>query len=435
MSSKFPKYKYLITYRLSEIIFDLVDAFVLKYLSHLGSLSYLSLKDQILKCARSIKQNIIEGVSEVASLKNQIKLLGVAYASTEELIADLEDFLRRKNLALYPKNHLKVVEFRRLGTRLSSLSNLSSLGTLKEKLALPASLEEAANLILTLCHQLSFLLHRQIQAAENKFVQEGGYTENLFLKRLNKKKLNNKLNLTKPRLPIQGFTLLEVVIVVALISLLIIAGFVLMNPKKQIEKAWDAKRKKDLDTIKKILEDYYNDKNCYPKAEEISYQIIAPGQGYICGNEKSSPNFQPYINKLPCDPQNPIKRYLYLNENSSCPSNYRVYTILSENIPLSGRNSYNYGISSGNISLQPYPTSSYSNPTSTNTSFTTSSTSPTIPSLTLTSCPPDPIQKYCFKGQICNICGSFFHCQEPTSCNQPLQLYSDELCSQPCSLP
>lgn len=434
MSSKFPKYKYLITYRLSEIIFDLVDAFVLKYLSHLGSLSYLSLKDQILKCARSIKQNIIEGVSEVVSLKSQIKLLGVAYASTEELIADLEDFLRRKNFALYPKNHPKVVEFRRLGTRLSSLSNLNSLGVLKEKPALPASPEEATNLILTLCHQLSFLLHRQIKATENKFVQEGGYTENLFLKRLNKKKLN-KLNLTKSHFPIQGFTLLEVVIVVLLISLLIIAGFVLMNPKKQIEKAWDAKRKKDLDTIKKILEDYYNDKNCYPKAEEISYQIIAPGQGYICGNEKSSPNFQPYINKLPCDPQNPIKRYLYLNENSSCPSNYRIYAILSENINQAGSNQYNYGISSGNINLQPYPTVSYLIPSPPNAYSSSTPISPTSPYASLIPCPLDPTYKYCYKGEICNVCGSFSQCQEPTSCNQPLQLYSDGLCSEPCSLP
>jgi four helix bundle suffix protein len=28
------------------------------------------------------------------------------------------------------------------------------------------------------------MLHRQIQSAEQKFIQEGGYTENLFQKRL-----------------------------------------------------------------------------------------------------------------------------------------------------------------------------------------------------------------------------------------------------------
>lgn len=189
MPPKFPKYKYLITYRLAEIIFDLVDAFILKYLSDLGNLSYLNLKDQMLKCTRSIKQNIIEAVSEIASLKSQIKLLGVAYASVEELIADLEDFLRRKNLVLYPKNHPRVAKYRQLGARLSHLSNLSNLGHLKEKPALPPSPEEAANLLLTLCHQLSFLLARQIKSTEEKFIQQGGYTENLFVKRLKYRKL------------------------------------------------------------------------------------------------------------------------------------------------------------------------------------------------------------------------------------------------------
>jgi four helix bundle suffix protein len=424
MPPKLPKYKYLITYRLSEIIFDLVDDFILKYLSALGDLSYLSLKDQMLKCARSIKQNIIEGVSEIASLKSQIKLLGVAYGSVEELIADLEDFARRKGLSLYPKNHPQVVKYRTLGTRLSHLSNLGNLGQLKEKPALPPNLEEATNLLLTLCHQLSFLLKRQIQATEKKFIENGGYSENLFQKRLNYRKLPKS-----PRL-LRSFTLMEILIFIALIALLATALLVLLNPKKQIEKAWDGKRKKELNTLQKVFEDWYNDKNCYPKPQEICYQVISETEGYICGNENSSPNFSPYLNKIPCDPQHPSRKYLYQVDNSQCPSGYKIYALLSE-LPNNG--AYNYLVSAGNVdsstaypTLIPQPTSITPTPTRIST--------PTI-SITQPLCPADPTSKYCFKYDICNNCGSFSSCQQPNSCNLPLQLYSNSTCSQPCRLP
>jgi len=34
-------------------------------------------------------------------------------------------------------------------------------------------------------HIETFLLFKQVKSAENKFLSEGGYTENLFKKRLN----------------------------------------------------------------------------------------------------------------------------------------------------------------------------------------------------------------------------------------------------------
>jgi restriction system protein len=363
----FPKYKYLITYRLSEIIFNLVDQFILSYLSNLGDLSYLSLKDQILKATRSVKQNIIEAVSEVASLKSQIKLLGVAYGSVEELIADFEDFLRRKNLEIYPQNHPKIIAFRRLGKNLSHLSNLSSLGELRKKPILPASSQDAANLILTLCHQLFFLLHRQIKSMEAKFIEEGGYTENLFLKRL------KRIKKPKPLKSPKGFTLMEVLIIIALIILLATAVLVFFNPKRMIEKAWDAKRKNDLNTLRKVLEDYYNDHSCYPPPNKVCYNsptlIIGTYNCNICGTEPTSPNFSPYLSVLPCNPHHPNYQYLYQVDSISCPKWFRLYSNLSS--PWSRetddagcgkggcgpppRYGYDYGISSPNISLQKTP--------------------------------------------------------------------------------
>ncbi|MCL4366045.1 four helix bundle suffix domain-containing protein, partial [Patescibacteria group bacterium] len=119
--------------------------------------------------------------------KGEIKLLGVAMASLEELLADYEDFLRQKKLQIWAKTDPRITEYRQLSYRLSYLSNLSNLGDLKEKPKLPKNPEEAANFLLTLCHLATYLLSKQINKAEEVFVKEGGYTENLFKKRLESK--------------------------------------------------------------------------------------------------------------------------------------------------------------------------------------------------------------------------------------------------------
>ncbi|MCX6783688.1 MAG: four helix bundle suffix domain-containing protein [candidate division WWE3 bacterium] len=177
--------KNLLTYRYSEIIYDLTVSF-LSYLSYLGRLNIPTHRtaEQMLHAARSSKQNIVEGVAEICSLKGQLKLLGISYASYEELIADLEDFLRILKLRIYPKTDPRVKNFQQIGYRLSNISNLSNLGNLIEKPILPKDPEEAANFLLTLCHIETYLLKKQIEAAETKFAKEGGYTENLFKKRL-----------------------------------------------------------------------------------------------------------------------------------------------------------------------------------------------------------------------------------------------------------
>lgn len=137
------------------------------------------------QAARSGKQNIVEGVAQSqTSKKGEIKLLGVAKASFEELTSDYEDYLRQHSLEVFPRGHPKVSTFQSTAYHLSDLRNLSDLGNLKEKPLLPGNQCDDANFLLTLCHIETYLLHKQIVAAENKFVTEGGYTENLFHKRL-----------------------------------------------------------------------------------------------------------------------------------------------------------------------------------------------------------------------------------------------------------
>ena len=190
------KVKYLLTYRYSEIIHDLTITFtktyILSNLSNLGNLKSQSRKpdfrqaDQMNQAARSGKQNIVEAVGQSqTSKKGEIKLLGVANASLEELLMDCEDFLRQNGFEIYPKTDPRVTAFRKLAYRITDLSNLSDLGYLKEKAILPDNPQGAANFLLTLCHLATYLLDKQIKSLEEKFIKEGGFTENLFQKRLN----------------------------------------------------------------------------------------------------------------------------------------------------------------------------------------------------------------------------------------------------------
>lgn len=173
------KVKYLLSYRYAEMIHDLTMDFVK------ANIDYKSrTRDQMEQAARSGKQNIVEGVGQSqTSEKGEIKLLGVAKASFEELLADYEDYLRQHNGQIFEKNDYRVTKFRQLAFELSNLRNLSDLGNLKKRPRLSGKPVIDANFLLTLCHQVTYLLDRQIKARIETFAKEGGFTENLFNKR------------------------------------------------------------------------------------------------------------------------------------------------------------------------------------------------------------------------------------------------------------
>ena len=131
------------------------------------------------QAARSGKQNIAEGYS-VESLESYIKLCGVALGSIKELAADYEDFLRQKNLQTWSKDDLRVRAFREFRAIWVS-SNTPNTPNL------PNDPEEAANMLLTFCQMETFLLKRQIDSLKTKFINEGGFRENLFKQRLEAK--------------------------------------------------------------------------------------------------------------------------------------------------------------------------------------------------------------------------------------------------------
>ena len=166
-------YHYLTTYMLASVIYDLTFEFCNKFLA---GREYLRIREQMIHAGRSGRQNIAEGYEE-KSLQSYIKLLGVADASLEELLLDFQDYLRQRKLPLWSKEDPRVRVFREFRVRWVDDSTLNTPN-------LPNNPTEAANLLITLIAQTTFLLSRQIKALEEKFVCEGGYRENLFKKRM-----------------------------------------------------------------------------------------------------------------------------------------------------------------------------------------------------------------------------------------------------------
>mgnify|MGYP001611882992 CR=1 FL=1 len=93
----------------------------------------------------------------------------------------------------------------------------------------------------------------------------------------------------------RGFTLVELLIVVSIIAILSVI-FLLVNWKRTIYRATDARRKTDIANIRRAFEEYYNDNSCYP-----AITVLA-----VCGGTTLSP----YLSKIPCDPAS-REPYLY----------------------------------------------------------------------------------------------------------------------------
>ena len=139
--------------------------------------------DQMMQAARSGVQNITEGsMASGTSKKMKLKLTGVARASLEELLLDFEDFLRQRGLRIWGKDSPEALAVRRMyksgESDRSDQSDRSDIYGIKT-----ASAEVAANTIICLINQASFLVGRQLKKLENSFLAEGGFAERLYRKR------------------------------------------------------------------------------------------------------------------------------------------------------------------------------------------------------------------------------------------------------------
>lgn len=166
-------YKNLPFFKQTEIIYDFTVEFVKRYIDPKSRT-----KDQMEQAARSGKQNIPEGYLQ-KSLEGRIKLVGVARGSLEELLNDYSDFLRQRGFKLWDKNSEQAQKVRALCYR-----SYKDYNDYKIYLEDP---EEAANAMICLINQTNSLLDQKLRWLEEKFVNEGGFRENLFKKRIERK--------------------------------------------------------------------------------------------------------------------------------------------------------------------------------------------------------------------------------------------------------
>ena len=162
-------YQELESYQNSVIIFDATQDFCTKFLKK-GDRTI----DQMIQAARSGKQNIIEGcMASGISSETEIKLIGVARASLEELVEDYRDFLRTHNLPLWGKEDPRILKIRRLAKQKNK-----TYETYKSYLSADNP-ELFCNTIISLIHQTNYLLDRQIKSLETSFIEKGGIRERM----------------------------------------------------------------------------------------------------------------------------------------------------------------------------------------------------------------------------------------------------------------
>ncbi|MCE5231006.1 four helix bundle suffix domain-containing protein [bacterium] len=176
-------YRELLSFQKTEIIYDATYEFCRRFLKK-GDRTI----DQMVQAARSGKQNIIEGTKASGTSKEtEVKLLNVARASLEELLADYEDFLRVHKMGMWGKDSKQAIFARKLGEKKDGVP--ATYENFREFIETRPA-DTVANIIICMIHQANYLLDRQIARIEQDFLKEGGIRERMTRARLDARKQN-----------------------------------------------------------------------------------------------------------------------------------------------------------------------------------------------------------------------------------------------------
>ena len=177
-------YKDLLTYKQSEEIYDLTTIFCEKYFPGREN---LRIREQMVHPARSAKQCIAEGATQGTSLKGYIKMLGVSRGSLEELLEDYLDISRQRKIIILLRGDKRVEMVKKvdLEGKIKILFLPSYSPSIPSR---PSSL--TLSYFIDLIKRTNYLLDKQIRSLEEKFIKEGGFSENLLKKRLEYRKRN-----------------------------------------------------------------------------------------------------------------------------------------------------------------------------------------------------------------------------------------------------
>ena len=168
-------YRELKSFQQAELVYDATVKFCDRFID-----KHSRTHDQMVQAARSGRQNIAEGSqASGTSKKFELKLVGVARASLEELLLDYEDFLRQRGLVLWEKDDPKARTIRGMAYQ-NNRTYMTYRPYVEE-----SSPEVSSNTVICLIHQANYLLDLQLRQLEAAFLQEGGFTERLYWARKN----------------------------------------------------------------------------------------------------------------------------------------------------------------------------------------------------------------------------------------------------------
>ena len=162
-------------YQKSDILIQLTKAFCSRFLPKYGDRTV----DQMVQAARSVKQNIAEGLTDgQTSFEVEIKLLGIAKGSNQELLEDYLDYIKHYHLPEWAVENKP--RFDKLRNFCKSHSKLQDYEPFFNRW----SDEEMCNTAICLCHMVDKAMTTFLAKRDREFVEEGGIRERMTAARL-----------------------------------------------------------------------------------------------------------------------------------------------------------------------------------------------------------------------------------------------------------
>ena len=177
-------YQELRFFQRSDVLYQLTQVFCQRFLPKYGDRTV----DQMVQAARSTKQNIVEGSCDgQTSMEVELRLLGIARGSNQELLSDYVDYLKRKGMEEW--FHTNSDRFKKLHLFCKEYSQYEDYRPLLSKM----NDEELANMAICLCHQVDAALTKYIERKDREFTTEGGIKERMTAARLNQRETQRQI--------------------------------------------------------------------------------------------------------------------------------------------------------------------------------------------------------------------------------------------------
>ena len=170
-------------YQRSDVLYQLTQTFCQRFLPRYGDRTV----DQMVQAARSTKQNIAEGSMDgQTSSETELKLLGIARGSNQELLEDYQDYLKRKGMTeWFGRNE----RFNRLHKFCQEHSHWADYQPLLARM----NDEELANMAICLCHQVDAAMAKYLERKDREFTTEGGIRERMTAARLGQRETQRQI--------------------------------------------------------------------------------------------------------------------------------------------------------------------------------------------------------------------------------------------------